>query len=88
MKIFKLKKDFRSNLHRLRIGTRFFEEVKTEGPSKVSFYHPENGGYAMWERDDYKFVDEYFEFVGETDKPKEYFINKVYTQEQFDNKPI
>lgn len=54
-------------------------------------YHPFEGGYPMWERDYGKdnpeslyFVDEYLEFVTETDKPKEYYLNKKYSQAEVD----
>lgn len=100
MKIYQLKKDWSycignggiGFLMRYEKGDRFFKpsdesKYSTIGPD----YFPENGSYAVSERDDFKFVDEYFELIGETDKPKEYFINPKYTQEQVDemlkNKP-
>ncbi len=94
MKIYKLKKDFRHGLgngERIAIdlsnkkGERFFKptdksEYSTIGPD----YFPENGSYPISEREDFKFVDEFLEFIEETDKPKEYYLHKKYTQEQVD----
>lgn len=64
-------------------GERFFG-IPNESFPETMMYYPENGGYAVWERDDYKFVDEYFELIGESDKKPDYFINPIYTQEQMD----
>ena len=80
-------------------GDLFFKlkdtsDYDTIGPD----YYPENGSYAVSERypieythkkkkykiDAFMFVDEYLEFVGETDKPKSYFINKKYSQAEVD----
>ena len=84
MRIFKFKKDLHTNLGNHKIGERVFEGEEAI-PLEYEVYYPENGGYPLKENSWFKFVDEYLEFVGETDKPKEYFIEKVYTQEQMDN---
>lgn len=94
MKIYKLKKDWSymigndgfGFLMEYKQGDLFYKptdesEYKTIGAD----YYPANGSYAVSERQDFKFVDEYFEFVETTDKPKEYYINKKYTQYDLDN---
>lgn len=84
MRIFKLKKNWTAYLPMLttyKEGKRFFER-SDEYVGKI--YDPENNSYPVWGREDFKFVDEYFEFVGETEKDKSYFTDKIYTQEQVD----
>lgn len=93
MKVYKLKKDWSyvignsgvGFIMKYKEGDLFFKptdesKYKTIGPD----YFPQNGSYAVSEREDFKFVDEYFELIEETDKPKEYYIDKVYTQFQVD----
>ena len=84
-KIYRLKKEwsraissrtFGFRIHNKK-GDKFIEEY---ADYKYPFYYPFDGGYAVWERDDLKFVDEYFEFVEETEHPKEYFTEKKYTE--------
>jgi len=78
-------------------GDLFYEEIEEDKNwpnGKVTyciFYYPFKGGYPIWERDygndnpdSFYFVDEYLEFVSETDKPKEYFLNKKYSQSEVD----
>lgn len=78
-------------------GDLFYEEVKKDirwADDKVTYdisYHPFRGGYPMRERDygkdnpeSFYFVDEYLEFVEETDKPREYFLDKKYSQYELD----
>lgn len=92
MKVYRLKKDWGYGIGNgsnisfrmdYKEGDRFFKptdisEYKTIGPT----YFPENGSYGVSERENFKFVDEYFEFVEETDKPIEYFTQKIYTEYQ------
>jgi hypothetical protein len=89
MRIFRLKKDWHSSISNGRIGFMvfhakgdlFFEELQDIGTQyEKPFYHPFKGGYPVLERADFKFLDEYFEFVEETGHPKEYFIEKKYTE--------
>lgn len=95
MKIYRLKRDWGYCIGngsvgfqlRYKKGDRFFKptdvsEYKTIGPN----YYPENGGYAVAETADFNFVEEYFEFVEETDKSLEYFTTKVYTEHQLQEK--
>src|SRR5882757_3687682 len=94
MKIYRLKKDWSYVISNGNIGFHmnykkgdiFYKPsevnelgLKTFGPD----YYPENGSYAVSEHGDFHFV-EYFELIGETDKPKDYFIDKKYTQAEMD----
>ena len=98
MKVYRLKKDWSYVIGNNSIGfhmgykkgDRFFKpsdesEFKTIGPN----YYPENGSYPVAERENsdgiFKFVDEYFELIEETDKPKEYYTDKKYSQYDVDN---
>lgn len=78
-------------------GDLFYEEIKEDKnwpDGKITFdtlYHPFKGGYPMWERDygkddpdSHYFVEEYLELVFETDKPKEYYLNKKFSQADID----
>ncbi len=47
-------------------------------------FYPKNGSNPLFENEGHKFCDEYMELIGETDKPREYFTEKKYTQEQVD----
>ena len=78
-------------------GDLFYQEIKEDmnwPNGKVTYntlYHPFSGGYPMWERDygkdnpeSFYFVDEFLEFVEETDKPKGYYLDKKYSQAEVD----
>jgi hypothetical protein len=45
-------------------------------------YHPFSGGYCVWDR--HVDMESCTELVEETDKPKEYYINKIYSQYDLD----
>jgi len=62
-----------------------------EKPLYKTFYYPFSGGYPMWERDygkdnpdSHYFVDEFLEILYETDKPKEYYLGKKFSQYELD----
>lgn len=92
-RIFRMKKNWISVIGNGGIGFRvkhnkgdlFYEQINDKGkPYEHLTYNPFKGGYPMWEREDFKFVDEYLEFVKDTDKPMDYFLDKKYTQSQVD----
>lgn len=85
MKIYKFKKDWKCAISNggIGFGVRYKKGDRLFKPTGPNFF-PENGGYPISERDDFKFVDEYLELVGETDMPKEYYLNKKYSQSEVD----
>ncbi len=92
-KIFRMKKDWLSIIGNGSIGFHvkhsegdlFYEQINDKGkPNEYLTYVPFKGGYPMWERPDFKFVDEYLEFVENTDKQMGYYVDKEYTQAQVD----
>jgi hypothetical protein len=93
MNVYVIKKDWGSIIDNLRVG--FYVEHKKgdlfykehDESTGRNLYYPLKGGYPIWERDygkdnpnSYYFVDKYFELSFETDKPKDYFIDKKYSQ--------
>lgn len=78
-------------------GDLFYEETKEDknwpnGKITIDIvFHPFKGGYPVWERDygkdnpeSFYFIDEYLELVEETDKSKDYFLDKKYSQAEVD----
>ena len=65
-------------------GMRMFRESADNVGSwnKVDMFYPEDGGPGMGLSGD--FVNEHLKYAGHTSKSKEYFIKKIYTQEQVD----
>jgi len=79
--IFVIKKDLVTNLGTRRVGEKLYRESYdiTEGSH---LYYPMSGGYPIWDVNIP--VLDYAEFVEETNNPKEYYINKVYSQFEMD----
>ena len=67
-------------------GDLFFKPTdKSEFKTIGANYYPANNSYPVSEKQDFKFVDEYFELIGTSRNPKEYYITKKYTQYELDN---
>lgn len=64
------------------VGDLFYREPYECGKEGVSNWHPLRGGYCMW---DYESpIEPFMELLFETDKPKEYYLDRKYTQYQVD----
>lgn len=86
MKVYRVIKPFSSRFGDWNIGDRFFQEPYDSVPGTHNYY-PGNGSYALWDKEGHwPNILDYLEFIEETDKPKEYFIRPIYTQEQWDKK--
>lgn len=80
--IFILDRSLRLNMGRdYNIGDKFYKEPY-ESVIGTNNYFGFDGGYAVWDR--HIPMDEYGHVLENTNKPKEYFINKIYSQFQLD----
>jgi hypothetical protein len=81
MEVYKVHTDIRTNLGSHKVGELLFKEPYDSVPGTNNYY-PMSGGYPMWDRN----IDVilYAEKAFDTDKPKEYFINKKYSQYEVD----
>lgn len=83
MEIWEITKPLNTNMGSHKVGDLLYREPYTSMGEGEFLWHPFKGGYAIWERQiDVKI---YAKKVSTTKKPKSYFINKIYTQEQVDN---
>lgn len=84
MEVYKFIKPLFTNLGTHNIGELVYkEEDKDVFGEKQSHYYPLKGGYPIWDRTIP--IQDCIEKAFDTDKPKEYYINKKYTQYDLDN---
>jgi len=82
MEVYRFIKPLRTNLNYFKEGDLIYKEPY-ESVSGTNNYYGFNGSYALWDRSIPE-IKSYLEKAFDTDKPKEYFINKVYTQYEVD----
>lgn len=83
-RIYTLKRQFSVTgiFHTFKVGERFYEEQDKDNNGEYNYY-PLSGFYPLWSRN-MPHLKDMLELEQETDKPKEYYINKKYTQEFVD----
>lgn len=83
MEIYSVTHPFKTTFGNWVVGDRFYKEPYNSVPGTNNYY-PLNGSYPLWDRH-IPDIENFMSKTAETDRPKEYFIDKIYTQEQWDN---
>ncbi len=80
--VYEITKPLRTNFHTFSGGEKLYKEpLNTHGLTGNNYY-PFSGGYPLWDKQ--IDVENYATKIFDTDKPREYYIDKVYTQERMD----
>ena len=80
--VYEIIKPLRTNMHSFNIGDRLYKEPYDFMDMGGNHYYPFSGGYSLWDKQ--IDVENYAHKIFDTDKPKEYYIDRIYTQEQVD----
>ena len=81
MEIYECIKPFSTNFGSWKIGDKFYKEPY-ESVEGTNNYYPFNGSYPLWDRNIQ--MGDILRKIEDTDEPKEYYINKVYSQWELD----